>query len=180
MPSSKYCKHIVRLYPRCFTSILTQLRTSHIVPVPHYEEAPETVTHYLMFYNKFSTQKRRLRSSLKSGKKSRSQSSSEIANLKPGRHLSSSSRPRTDSSYLYTQYIEPTHHPPEHHSKPTFLSVLPLFPSLSSFQTSLTFPTSLSPFPSFHFILYLPIKLLFRRNNFIITLTTIFQEGHSC
>ena len=77
MPSNKYRKLTIEL-PRRFTSILTQLRTNHVPlqaylhrfklvdsPIcPHCEEAPETVTHYIMFCPKFATQRRQLRSCL--------------------------------------------------------------------------------------------------------------------
>jgi ribonuclease HI len=77
MPSNKYRKLIVEL-PRRFASTLTQLRTNHVPlqaylhkfkladsPIcPHCEEAPETVTHFIMFCPKFAAQRRQLRISL--------------------------------------------------------------------------------------------------------------------
>ena len=80
MPSNRYRKLIESL-PRLHTSILTQLRTNHIPlraylhkikvedsPVcPHCEDAPETVTHFLMFCPRYATQRRELRSTLRLG-----------------------------------------------------------------------------------------------------------------
>ena len=77
MPSSKYRKLITEL-PRRFVSVLTQLRTNHVPlqaylhrfkladsPIcPHCEEAPETVTHFIMFCSNFAGQRRQLRRSL--------------------------------------------------------------------------------------------------------------------
>ena len=74
MPSNRYRKLITEL-PRRFVSILTQLRTNHIPlqaylhrfklansPLcPHCEEAPETVTHFIMFCPKFAIHRRQLR-----------------------------------------------------------------------------------------------------------------------
>lgn len=77
MPSNKFRKLTAEL-PRRFASILTQLRTGHI-PLQAYlhkfklvdspicqqcEEAPETVTHFIMFCHKFAAERRQLRRSL--------------------------------------------------------------------------------------------------------------------
>ena len=80
MPSNKYRK-IIESMPRLHVSILTQLRTNHIPlraylhkikaadsPIcPHCEDAPETVTHFLMFCPRYATQRRELRSTLRPG-----------------------------------------------------------------------------------------------------------------
>ena len=80
MPSNRY-RRLTAGMPRRYASILTQLRTNH-VPLRAYlhkvniaespvceqcEEAPETVTHFIMFCPKYSAQRRQLRMSLKSG-----------------------------------------------------------------------------------------------------------------
>src|SRR6202522_577188 len=81
MPSRKFLNSIAKL-PRRFVSILTQLRTNH-VPLQAYLHrfkradsptcqqcfsAPETVSHYLFFCNKYTAQRLTLASAFETGK----------------------------------------------------------------------------------------------------------------
>ena len=81
MPSNKF-RVITAKLPRRFVSLLTQLRTNHI-PLQAYLhrfrlvdspicqqclEAPETVSHFLFFCNKYTAQRLTLASAFETGK----------------------------------------------------------------------------------------------------------------